>query len=93
MLGAAYKKNVDDTRESPALELMAMLATRGAEIACYNPCIPELPPTRRHGALAGRRSVAWDHDAFRRYDLALIWGDATGRAGIFARQTNRERWT
>ncbi len=78
VLGAAYKKNVDDTRESPALALMAMLAARGAEIAYYDPFIPELPPTRKHGALAGRRSVAWDLDAFRHYDLALICTDHDG---------------
>jgi len=65
---------------------MAMLAARGAEIAYYDPFIPELPPTRRHGALAGRRSVAWDLEAFRRYDLALICTDHDGvdYAGLVA---------
>ncbi|MEI9982789.1 MAG: nucleotide sugar dehydrogenase [Aliidongia sp.] len=86
ILGAAYKKNIDDTRESPALQLMEMLAARGAEIAYYDPFIPELPPTRKHGALAGRHSVAWDLDAFRRYDLALICTDHDGvdYAGLVA---------
>jgi UDP-N-acetyl-D-glucosamine dehydrogenase len=86
VLGAAYKKNIDDTRESPALALMAMLEARGADIAYYDPFIPELPPTRRHGALAGRRSVAWDLDAFRHYDLALICTDHDGvdYAGLVA---------
>jgi UDP-N-acetyl-D-glucosamine dehydrogenase len=51
LLGMAYKKDVDDTRESPGLELMEMLLHKGAEV-CYNdPHIPELPPTRRHPGL------------------------------------------
>ena len=86
VLGAAYKKNIDDTRESPALQLMEMLAARGADIAYYDPFVPEIPPTRKHGDLAGRRSVVWDLEAFRRYDLALICTDHDGvdYAGLVA---------
>jgi|SRR5580658_1894438 UDP-N-acetyl-D-glucosamine dehydrogenase len=78
VMGAAYKKNVDDLRESPALTLMEMLEARGAVVAYYDPFIPEIPPTRKHGALAGRRSVAWDLEEFRQYDLALICTDHDG---------------
>src|SRR5262249_54345519 len=48
VLGAAYKKDVDDPRESPAFEVMEMLQQRGAHV-CYNdPYIPVLPPMRHH---------------------------------------------
>jgi UDP-N-acetyl-D-glucosamine dehydrogenase len=48
VLGAAYKPNVDDCRESPAIELMEQLQQRGAEVAYSDPHIPVLPPLRGH---------------------------------------------
>jgi UDP-N-acetyl-D-glucosamine dehydrogenase len=51
LLGMAYKKDVDDSRESPGLELMELLLRKGA-VVCYNdPHIPHLPRTRRHPEL------------------------------------------
>lgn len=75
MLGAAYKKNVDDMRESPSLKLMELIEARGARVDYHDPFIPELPPTRRHGQLAGRRSVALSPDVIRGYDAVLIATD------------------
>jgi UDP-N-acetyl-D-glucosamine dehydrogenase len=44
MLGIAYKKNVDDMRESPAVELMELLGKKGAVIElCRPPCAPSFP--------------------------------------------------
>ena len=57
VVGIAYKKNVDDMRESPALKIMEILAARGAEVIFHDPFIPEIPMTREHPALAGRRST------------------------------------
>jgi UDP-N-acetyl-D-glucosamine dehydrogenase len=48
VLGAAYKPNVDDCRESPAFELMELLQERGAEVAYNDPHVPVLPPLRGH---------------------------------------------
>ncbi|HOF40454.1 MAG TPA: nucleotide sugar dehydrogenase [Candidatus Hydrogenedentes bacterium] len=48
ILGAAYKKDVDDMRESPALKLMELLLEHGAEIAYNDPHIPQLPATRKY---------------------------------------------
>ena len=53
ILGVAYKKNVDDMRESPALKLMALLERRGAVVDYHDPFIPVLPPTREHGENEG----------------------------------------
>lgn len=48
LLGMAYKKDVDDPRESPGVELMELLVQKEAEV-CYNdPHIPRLPHMRRH---------------------------------------------
>lgn len=48
VLGAAYKKNVDDMRESPALVLIDLLQRAGAEVSYHDPHIPSLPPTRNY---------------------------------------------
>ena len=42
MLGVAYKKDIDDMRESPALKLIELLRKRGADIAYHDPHVAEL---------------------------------------------------
>jgi UDP-N-acetyl-D-glucosamine dehydrogenase len=48
VLGIAYKKNVDDMRESPSVELMEKLRDLGAEVAYSDPHVPVFPKMRRH---------------------------------------------
>ncbi len=48
ILGVAYKKDVDDPRESPAFELIDLLSARGAVLGYNDPHIPHLPPMRHH---------------------------------------------
>ena len=48
VLGIAYKKNVDDMRESPAVVLMEKLRDYGAEVAYSDPHIPVFPRMREH---------------------------------------------
>ncbi|MCJ2046867.1 nucleotide sugar dehydrogenase [Methylobacterium sp. J-078] len=60
MLGMAYKRNVDDVRESPALKLMELLEERGAVVHFHDPYVPEIPPTRDYPHLTGRRSQQLD---------------------------------
>jgi UDP-N-acetyl-D-glucosamine dehydrogenase len=48
VLGIAYKKNVDDPRESPALEILELLKKRGAFLSYNDPYIPVIPPMRHH---------------------------------------------
>jgi UDP-N-acetyl-D-glucosamine dehydrogenase len=48
ILGMAYKKDVDDPRESPSFELMELLLSRGAVITYNDPHIPKLPKMRHH---------------------------------------------
>lgn len=47
ILGAAYKKDVDDPRESPSFELMELLGERGAVLSYSDPHIPRLPRMRQ----------------------------------------------
>jgi UDP-N-acetyl-D-glucosamine dehydrogenase len=48
IMGAAYKPNVDDCRESPSIELMEMLQDRGAVVSYNDPHVPQLPRMRGH---------------------------------------------
>ena len=75
VLGLAYKRNVDDLRESPSLVLMEMLKQRGAEVDYHDPYIAEVMRTREHPKLAGMRSVPWDLEAISQYDAVLIVTD------------------
>jgi UDP-N-acetyl-D-glucosamine dehydrogenase len=51
LLGMAYKKDVDDPRESPGFELMELLLKRGAEVSYNDPHIPRLSPMRHYPGL------------------------------------------
>ncbi len=48
VLGIAYKKNVDDMRESPAVEIMELIRNKGAEVAYSDPHVPSFPKMREH---------------------------------------------
>lgn len=48
LLGMAYKKDVDDPRESPGFELMELLLARGADVSYHDPHIPVLPSMRKY---------------------------------------------
>jgi UDP-N-acetyl-D-glucosamine dehydrogenase len=48
VLGVAYKKDVDDPRESPSFELMDLLRDRGAKLTYNDPYVPKLPKMRHH---------------------------------------------
>jgi UDP-N-acetyl-D-glucosamine dehydrogenase len=75
ILGIAYKKNVDDMRESPSLKLMQLLENRRAHVDYFDPYIPEIPKTREHPEFAGRASISFDPSALGQYDAALIATD------------------
>jgi UDP-N-acetyl-D-glucosamine dehydrogenase len=75
LLGIAYKKNVDDMRESPALVLIERLEAKGAEVAFHDPHVAAIPPTREHAELAGRRSIALTAEALAAADAVLIATD------------------
>ncbi len=73
--GIAYKKDVEDIRESPALRLFELIEHAGAKVAYHDPYVPQIPPTREHATLTGRRSVPWTADQLARYDAVLIVTD------------------
>ena len=75
ILGIAYKKNIDDMRESPALKLIELIEKRGAHVEYHDPFIPVIPPTREHPELTGRKSAAFDAASLQGFDAVLIVTD------------------
>ncbi|MCF6269705.1 MAG: nucleotide sugar dehydrogenase [Melioribacteraceae bacterium] len=73
ILGAAYKKNVDDMRESPSLKLIELLREKGAEVDYNDPYIPVLPKTRKYDY--DMTSVELTAENISSYDLILISTD------------------
>jgi UDP-N-acetyl-D-glucosamine dehydrogenase len=86
VLGVAYKKNVDDDRESPSYKLMDLLMEKGARVSYNDPHVPALravrkydfgltstPLTEQNLAAADCILIATDHDA---YDYAFILAHA-----------------
>ena len=78
VIGIAYKKNIEDTRESPSLRLMELLEGRGARTDYHDPFVPRIPVTRDHAGLAGKASQALDPDMLAGYDAVLIATDHDG---------------
>lgn len=75
LLGVAYKKNVDDTRESPSLVLIEKIEERGAIVDFHDPHISAIPKTREHAGLAGRTSVELTTEMLGSYDAVLVATD------------------
>lgn len=70
VLGIAYKKNVDDMRESPAVELMEQLVKRGARVEYADPHVPVFPRMREHRF--DLKSVALSPQSVGGFDLVLL---------------------
>ncbi|MFG0332513.1 MAG: nucleotide sugar dehydrogenase [Maioricimonas sp. JB049] len=76
LLGMAYKKDVDDPRESPSFVLMEMLLERGAEVTYSDPHVPTLPKMRHHD-LPEMTSSELTPEFLESLDCALIATDHT----------------
>lgn len=70
VLGIAYKKNVDDMRESPSVELMELLREKGAVIAYSDPHVPIFPKMREHSF--DLSSVGLTPESIASYDCVLL---------------------
>jgi len=84
VLGVAYKKDIDDTRESPALDVIRLLERRGATVTYHDPHVPQL---REDGVEL--RSIALTPDALRAADCVVILTDhATVDYALVAREAD-----
>jgi UDP-N-acetyl-D-glucosamine dehydrogenase len=73
VMGVAYKKNIDDSRESPSAEIIELLRDRGAEVTYHDPFIPTYPSMRKYRI--DLKSVSLTPDTLRAMDCVLILTD------------------
>jgi UDP-N-acetyl-D-glucosamine dehydrogenase len=73
ILGAAYKKNIDDMRESPSLRLIELLRERGSEVSYNDPYVPKLPRTRKYNY--DMLSVDLTEESLADFDLVVLSTD------------------
>ncbi len=74
ILGLAYKKDVDDVRESPSVELIEILQERGALVSYHDPFIPVAKPMREHN-ITHMRSTPLTPANLKKFDCVLISTD------------------
>jgi UDP-N-acetyl-D-glucosamine dehydrogenase len=73
VLGVAYKKDIDDDRESPSYCIMDLLLQKGVEVSYNDPHIPKLKPGRKHQF--AMESVPLTEDYLREVDAVMILTD------------------
>ncbi|MBS1715402.1 MAG: nucleotide sugar dehydrogenase [Armatimonadetes bacterium] len=73
VLGASYKKDIDDWRESPSIEVMRLLVDEGAKVSYHDPFVPSFS---EHGLTLS--SVPLDPETMKEYDLVVIATDHSG---------------
>jgi UDP-N-acetyl-D-glucosamine dehydrogenase len=75
LLGIAYKKDIDDPRESPALTLLRLLSDRGAHVAYHDPHVPVAPLFASGTALPPLKSEPLTPERLRDHDAVLLCTD------------------
>jgi len=73
VLGIAYKKNVDDMRESPSVEIMELLKHKGAAVEYSDPHVPVFPQMRKHDFKLS--SVSLNAQIISAYDAIIVASD------------------
>ncbi|MDX2192355.1 MAG: nucleotide sugar dehydrogenase [Gemmatimonadales bacterium] len=81
VLGVAYKKDIDDMRESPSHDIMRLLEERGAVVAYHDPYVPSFS---EHGV--SRTSVPLTAERLQQSDLVMVVTDHTNVDYRFVRQ-------
>ena len=71
ILGVAYKKDIDDLRESPALTIIELLQKEGAEVSYHDPFIPSIGRGRHYDLQMACSSL----DNLGQYDCVLVITD------------------
>jgi UDP-N-acetyl-D-glucosamine dehydrogenase len=75
LLGAAYKKDIDDMRESPTLKLIELLKAKGADVNYHDPYVSKLPPARHYNYELS--SVDLSIETIKSYDVVVVVTDHT----------------
>ena len=87
VIGVAYKADVNDMRESPALKVISLLRERGADVSYHDPHVPALEPG--HGVDAAMHSTDLTDEALESADAVVV---VTAHSGIdWQRVADRSR--
>src|SRR5262249_27757131 len=92
VLGVAYKRDIDEVRESPALDVISLLRSRGAEVSYHDPYIPSIRLGEDDHGLAPADAPVLHSVPFERldgYDAVVVVTDHTGFD--YARLANEAR--
>ncbi len=73
ILGIAYKKNIDDMRESPSVEIMKLLQQKGVDIHYSDPFFPSFPQMRRYSFNLSSEEIS--ESSLSRYDAVILATD------------------
>ncbi len=76
VIGVAYKPDIDDMRESPALKVIDLLIKEGVDVSYYDPYIPVLPKTRKYELNLESVEIETLEDG--EYDAGIIITNHTG---------------
>jgi UDP-N-acetyl-D-glucosamine dehydrogenase len=87
ILGLAYKRDVDDARESPSLKLMEILREKGSEVDYNDPYIPEAPRLRKYKLERG--SVPLTEENLGSYDCVIVATDHSAYDPAFILEHSR----
>ena len=73
ILGLAYKKDVDDIRESPSLKLIELLQEKGAKVDYSDEYVKSIPELRKYSF--NKKSVKLNEKNLRKYDMVILSTD------------------
>ena len=79
LLGMAYKRDVDDVRESPGFVILDLLTRLGARLSYHDPLVPHTPAMRHFAAFAGLASVPLDQSILEAQDAVVV---VTAHSGV-----------
>jgi UDP-N-acetyl-D-glucosamine dehydrogenase len=75
ILGASYKKDIDDMRESPSIRLIELFREKGATVDYNDTYVPKLPKMRRYNY--DMKSIEFSAGKIKKYDLVVLSTDHT----------------
>jgi len=78
--GVSYKKDIPDTRESAAFDILADLTRKGARVDYFDPFVPQLKIKHRilKNKAISLRSIRYSSQSLKKYDLVMILTDHSG---------------
>jgi UDP-N-acetyl-D-glucosamine dehydrogenase len=77
VLGVTYKRDIEDVRESPALDIISLLQSKGAQADYHDPFVPTLEIAELHDRPITISSIELTEEALRSYDVVVIITDHT----------------